>query len=371
MAGVIQKGDVLMDAEADDNDILVFQKMTDLLIVIRKAMRITEAGERIGQFDSLSVLRIAQKERGVRVDDDVLLFQNAKLLIGSDITEGTDLSFPSLAVGAFRIKEDVVHASIVIFTIRRDNRKDSILTEKNGIFLIGKEKVYNGHMHENPFPEGLKACIFDLDGTLVDSMKVWQNVDQQFFLSKGILLPDDYQKAISHMSFRQIAQYTIERFHLTETPEDVIEIWMGIAKAEYAFHIKAKKNARLLLSYLKSKGIKTALATSNQESLYLPCLENNKLLEFFDCLEDTNRLKTSKSEPTIYLELSKRFGSKPSQCLVFEDILVAIQAAHKASFPVIGVKDDSSRKDWGKIKKETLRFVSDFEEVLVFLKKYI
>lgn len=226
-------------------------------------------------------------------------------------------------------------------------------------------------MHENPFPDGLKACIFDLDGTLVDSMEVWHHVDQQFFLSKGMEIPEDYQKAISHMAFRQIAEYTIERFRFPETPDSLIAIWMGIAKAEYAFHIKAKKNAATLLSYLKTRNVKIALATSNQESLYRPCLENNHLLEYFDFLEDTNRLKTSKSDPRIYLEVAKRFDAKPSQCLVFEDILVAIETARKASFPVIAVKDDASRKDWETIQKHSLMMVSDFAEVLPFLEKHL
>lgn len=226
-------------------------------------------------------------------------------------------------------------------------------------------------MQTKRFPQGLKACIFDLDGTLVDSMGVWKHVDQQFFLSKGMEIPEDYQREISHMAFRQIAQYTVDRFQFKETPEELMDIWMGIARTEYAFHIKAKKNAKTLLSYLKERDVRIALATSNQESLYRPCLENNGLLPYFDLLEDANRLKTSKEEPTLYLDVARRLDVLPEQCLVFEDILVALKTAKKASFQTIAVQDDASQKDAEEIGRNALLVIDDFQQAIDFLEKNI
>ena len=77
-------------------------------------------------------------------------------------------------------------------------------------------------MREQDIFKGIKACIFDLDGTLVDSMKVWAKVDRQFFLSKGMTIPEDYQKAIAHMTLMENARYTVERFGFSETPDQYL-----------------------------------------------------------------------------------------------------------------------------------------------------
>ncbi len=209
-----------------------------------------------------------------------------------------------------------------------------------------------------------KACIFDLDGTLMDSMGVWYRVDQQFFLSKGMVLPEDYQKSIAHMSFYDIARYTIDRFHLTETPEELMDIWMGIAQSEYAFNIKAKPNAKLLLSKLKENGFRLGLATSNQEKLYVPCLKNNGLYDYFDILENVDSLKTNKSEPKIYLHLAEELDFKPEETIVFEDILIGTKTAHDAGFLTVSVRDEASRNDWPEIDRIADMVIDDFKQVI-------
>ena len=219
-------------------------------------------------------------------------------------------------------------------------------------------------MREQDIFKGIKACIFDLDGTLVDSMKVWAKVDRQFFLSKGMTIPEDYQKAIAHMTLKENARYTVERFGFSETPEELIAIWMGFAKAEYAFNIKAKSHAKELLSLLKQKGYRIALATSNSSDLYLPCLENNGLLPYFDFLQNAEALNTNKKEPKIYLALSEKMGAEAKETLVFEDILTAIKTAHNAGFRTVCVKDESSRKDLPIIETLADLVIEDFQSLV-------
>lgn len=210
----------------------------------------------------------------------------------------------------------------------------------------------------------VKACIFDLDGTLMDSMDVWANVDRQFFLSRGMQVPDDYQKAIAHMSFKDIARYTIDRFHLQESVDDLIGLWMGIAKSEYAFHVKAKRNAVAFVKKLKEKGFSIALATSNQPALYIPCLTHNGLFEYFDILRNVDAVNGSKKEPTLYLSLCADMGTKPEETAVFEDILTAIRTAHDSQFVTVAVKDRTSERDYPEIERLADLVIDDFQQAI-------
>ena len=89
-----------------------------------------------------------------------------------------------------------------------------------------------------------KGAIFDLDGTLLDSMGVWDQVDVDFLAKRGIEVPDDYMQKVAAMQFRQIAEYTIARFGLSDTPEALMEEWDHMARVMYATVVEAKPYAR-------------------------------------------------------------------------------------------------------------------------------
>lgn len=109
--------------------------------------------------------------------------------------------------------------------------------------------------------EGVKGIIFDLDGTLMDSMGVWLDIDDKFFKSHGMECPSDYQKSISHKSTMEGAIYTKEKYHLSETPEELCTLWKNMALAQYSKDIKLKPYALDILKEFKSRGYKIALAT--------------------------------------------------------------------------------------------------------------
>ena len=92
--------------------------------------------------------------------------------------------------------------------------------------------------------ERMKGAIFDLDGTLLDSMGVWRKIDEDFLGKRGYLVPEDYLKAITSMNFKGAADYTIERFGLNEHPEDIMEEWFAMAIAAYTYHVQLKPYVR-------------------------------------------------------------------------------------------------------------------------------
>lgn len=218
-------------------------------------------------------------------------------------------------------------------------------------------------MKLNELIDKAKACIFDMDGTLVDSLSIWSDIDEAFFHERGMEVPEDYDKTISHMSFMEMAVYTKETYHLQETPEEIGKIWDDMSKKAYQNTIPVKKGVIPFLEYLKKKNIPLSLATTNKEELYLPCLKRNHIDIYFDHIENVNRLNTTKKEPKIYLELARRMSAKPEETIVFEDILTAIRTAKTASFKVVGVYDRRNEGDMKEIMDICDFFLKDYSEI--------
>ncbi|MBT1172932.1 HAD family phosphatase [Bifidobacterium sp. MA2] len=192
-----------------------------------------------------------------------------------------------------------------------------------------------------------KAAIFDLDGTLLDSMGVWDQVDIDFLARRGIAVPDDYMTTVAPMQFRQIAEYTIARFGLTDTPEELMDEWDEMARVAYATTVEAKPGALDYLKDLRARGVRLGVATSLPPRLREPALDHVGMLDLFDdivSVDDANDV--GKDRPDIYLLAASRLGVAPADCTVFEDLLVAIRSAKSVGMRVWAMHDDSSDADW-------------------------
>ena len=209
-----------------------------------------------------------------------------------------------------------------------------------------------------------KGAIFDLDGTIIDSMGIWEKIDIKFFEEINIPMPSDYIKIINNMSFEESAIYTIKRINLKESKENIIERWNQMAMFEYAHNIKLKPNVRTYLEKLKENNIKIGLATASPQELYESVLKNNKIYDYFDAFTTLQEVKKDKNYPDIYLLTSEKLGICPEECAVFEDILIGINTCKKANFKTVGVYDKYAVNDLEKIKNSCNRFIYDFKELL-------
>lgn len=209
-----------------------------------------------------------------------------------------------------------------------------------------------------------KGAIFDLDGTILDSMWVWKQVDVNFLGKRNIEIPGDYVKAISALNLKTAAEYTKERFQLPETVEEIMQEWFQMAVKEYAEDVQLKSSVREYLAYLKAKEVKIAVATSSHEGLFLPCLENNEIYEFFDTIVTTMEVERGKEFPDVYEEAARRLGVKPSQCMVFEDILKGVKAAKEGGFYVVAVREEHSEDEKEEIMEIADRYIEDFDEMM-------
>mgnify|MGYP002683768385 CR=1 FL=1 len=107
----------------------------------------------------------------------------------------------------------------------------------------------------------------DVDGTLIDSMWIWKQVDIEFLGKRGIPLPERLQMEIEGMSYSETAVYFKERFNLPESLEEIKEEWRLMAEDYYKRHIQLKSGAKDFLKLLYDKGLTLGIATSNSREL--------------------------------------------------------------------------------------------------------
>jgi len=207
-----------------------------------------------------------------------------------------------------------------------------------------------------------KAYIFDLDGTLLDSMGVWSQVDADFLAKRGIAIPPDYMDAISSMTFYEAAIYTIKRFSLTDSVEDLKREWNEMAAYAYGHTVKLKPYAKEYLITLREHGAKLAVATSLSAELCAPVLRNNGIDNFFDVIYRTDEAGHGKTRPDVFLLTAQKIDVPVQDCLVFEDILAAVKSAKSAGMSVCAVYDKTSENDWEQIKTVADYTIFDFQE---------
>lgn len=208
--------------------------------------------------------------------------------------------------------------------------------------------------------KNIKGAIFDLDGTLVDSMGVWHRIDDEFLGRRGFPADESYKQAVKTMKYETAAHYTIERYGLSETPEEVMAEWDSMALHEYRYNIKCKPGAAEFLNELKQRGIKIALATVSHRALLEAVLKGNDIFELFDVLTDVSQVSRGKEEPDLYWFAAKQMELEPEECIVFEDVLLGIDSAKRGGFYTCGVKDHSSYAEELEIRRLADCFVENF-----------
>ena len=188
-----------------------------------------------------------------------------------------------------------------------------------------------------------EAVIFDLDGSLVDSMWMWKAIDIEYLKGFGIEAPKDLQKEIGGRSFVETAIYFKERFSLPDTIEKIGDDWNRMAFDKYTHEVPLKDGAFDFLSLCEEKGIKLGIASSNSTELIEQVLTSHDIREKFQSIKSGTEVHKGKPAPDIYLLVAKELGVDPKKCLVFEDLVDGIKAARNAGMTVIAVSDDYSR----------------------------
>lgn len=210
----------------------------------------------------------------------------------------------------------------------------------------------------------MKGAIFDLDGTLLDSMGVWRQIDIDFLGKRGFVVPEDYLKAITAKNFSEAADYTIARFGLNESAQAIMEEWFTMAVDSYSNQVALKPYVKEYLAELRQRGVKIAAATSSDARLFAPCLKHCGIYDMFDVFCQTTEVTRGKGYPDVYELAASRLGLAAGECVVYEDILKGIEGAKLGGFCTVGVEDIHSAYEKEEIRSKADFYIVSFEELL-------
>lgn len=217
--------------------------------------------------------------------------------------------------------------------------------------------------------ETSKAIFFDMDGTIIDSMWMWRNIDIEYLSGFGISLPENLQKSIEGKSFTETAEFFQERFGIEDSIDTIKATWNQMAMEKYQKEVPLKNCAHDFLCLLKEKGYVIGIATSNSRELTEGCLKALGVFDLFDTIVTGCDVEAGKPSPDIYLQCAKNCRIEPEDCLVFEDIIMGIQAGLNAGMKVCAVYDEYS-KDVDHQKKELAHhYLYDYEHIIEGVKE--
>ena len=206
--------------------------------------------------------------------------------------------------------------------------------------------------------------LFDLDGTLIDSNGVWEQIDFAFLGRHGLSPTREYSDAVGRSIFPVAAQLTRDYYHLDLTPQAIMEEWLAMAREEYRRHIPLQPGAAALLAQFHRAGEDMALVSACVPQLCRAVLERHNLEHYFQKLIFCQELGLEKRDPEVFLRSAALLGVAPSQCTMYEDSPSACAAAKEAGMEVVGVYDPFYGLYQEEMRRLCHRYVYSLEELL-------
>ncbi len=220
------------------------------------------------------------------------------------------------------------------------------------------------HLRTKRLLTGIDAVLFDLDGTLADSMWIWLDIDREFFAAHNMPYPEHLNDEIEGMGFTETAVYFKETFQLSESVEELKTLWNAQAFEAYRTRIPLKPGAKEFLVLLRQRGIRTGIATSNTLPLVEEFLAARGVSDLIDAVATVGEVESGKPSPDVYLLAAKRLHAAPERCLVFEDVPMGILAGKNAGMRVCAVEDRYAAHLRERKAELADDYIEDFTELL-------
>ena len=196
-----------------------------------------------------------------------------------------------------------------------------------------------------------RFAIFDMDGTLVDSMGYWHALAEDYLEQKGIRdFPEDFPQRLMSMTMTQGAELLIETFGLSDTVEEIVTAQHAIMADHYRQDIPLKPGVKAYLQSLREQGVQMCVASATAEPLMEACLTRLGVRDYFRFVLSCESIGVSKERPDIFHLAARSLGAMPGDIAVFEDAIHAARTAKTAGFYVVAVYDENAKDRWEEIK---------------------
>ena len=206
--------------------------------------------------------------------------------------------------------------------------------------------------------------LFDLDGTLIDSNHIWQDIDRSFLEKRGFELTDAYNAGVIYATFPLAAKFTKEYCGLTESEEDIMAEWMEAAEHAYGNTIPLKPGVREFLSRCAGAGYEMYIYTSCEEPLCLAALAHHQILRYFRDIFFVRKLNIEKSKPEGFLWVAEQMNTVPEDILFFDDSPVACPGACTAGMQVVACYDELFAQHRPELEQLCDAYLTSFEDAL-------
>ena len=210
----------------------------------------------------------------------------------------------------------------------------------------------------------MKGAIFDVDGTILDSMNVWYKITDSFFKLHGLVLTDEKADAYKEMTLEESLPQISREFGLGMTFDEISEEFRKLMIVEYEHNIGLKPGVDIYLKRLHDKGIKIAVATSGYEGMCRSAFERLGIIDYIDEYAFSSEVGVNKGQPDIYLLAAKRIGAEPEECVVYEDIVLGIGSAKKAGFKTCAIYDDTNANETLLLRQLSDCYITGWEDLL-------
>lgn len=207
------------------------------------------------------------------------------------------------------------------------------------------------------------AVIFDLDGTLADSMGHWAEIDRIYLERFGIEAPENLSQVLGGRGIGEVADYFKEVFGIPDSKEQMLRDWEELSIERYANDTALKPGVLPFLAELKRRRIKMAIATSNARPMVDAVLEAHGIDRYFDVIVSGTDVEKGKPHPEIYLKAAAKSGVIPERCAVFEDLPEGIQAGLSAGMRVYAVEDEFSASYREEKAQLAFAMIKDYREL--------
>lgn len=210
----------------------------------------------------------------------------------------------------------------------------------------------------------IKGIIFDIDGVVLDSMSIWNDLGARYLRSLNVEPEEGLNEILFSMSMEQGADYLKEHYKLKRSTASILNGIQDMLRDFYYYEVPAKPGAKELMEFLKEKGMRITAATSSPRSHIEKALTRNKLLRYVEVIYTTGEIGISKHSPDIYNKAASYMKLAPAEVLVLEDSLYALKTAKEAGYKTAGVYDKDGETDQAGVEATGDVYIRNLTELI-------